>query len=205
MIIVTNTNTSALILPDPNGSVDMSGEALDIRDIKGVVDVPSGNEWGFFIFALFGVAIVVFISIWIIRRHLAKSSEKSVLIPPQPPHILAWNKLQSSLDLIHDADLFCTEVSLIIRVYLEGRFDLQAPDRTTEEFLFELQTSKYLDDSHKDLLGDFLSECDLVKFAKAEPPENELRRLHEAAGRLVGETQPRFEKTKNDLKEENSL
>ena len=205
MIIVTNTNTSALILPDPNGSVDMSGEALDIRDIKGVVDVPSGNEWLFFIFALFGVAIVVFISIWIIRRHLAKSSEKSVLIPPQPPHILAWNKLQSSLDLIHDADLFCTEVSLIIRVYLEGRFDLQAPDRTTEEFLFELQTSKYLDDSHKDLLGDFLSECDLVKFAKAEPPENELRRLHEAAGRLVSETQPRFEKTKNDLKEENSL
>tara|TARA_B100001173_G_scaffold95434_1_gene82590 strand:+ start:6428 stop:7036 length:609 start_codon:yes stop_codon:yes gene_type:complete len=202
---VTNTNTSALILPDPNGSVDMSGEALDIRDIKGVVDVPSGNEWLFFIFALFGVAIVVFISIWIIRRHLAKSSEKSVLIPPQPPHILAWNKLQSSLDLIHDADLFCTDVSLIIRVYLEGRFDLQAPDRTTEEFLFELQTSKYLDDSHKDLLGDFLSECDLVKFAKAEPPENELRRLHEAAGRLVGETQPRFEKTKNDLKEENSL
>jgi len=202
---VTNTNTSALILPDPNGSVDMSGEALDIRDIKGVVDVPSGNEWVFFIFALFGVAIVVFISIWIIRRHLAKSSEKSVLIPPQPPHILAWNKLQSSLDLIHDADLFCTEVSLIIRVYLEGRFDLQAPDRTTEEFLFELQTSKYLDDSHKDLLGDFLSECDLVKFAKAEPPENELRRLHEAAGRLVSETQPRFEKTKNDLKEENSL
>lgn len=202
---MTNTNTSALILPDPNGSVDMSGEALDIRDIKGVVDVPSGNEWLFFIFALFGVAIVVFISIWIIRRHLAKSSEKSVLIPPQPPHILAWNKLQSSLDLIHDADLFCTDVSLIIRVYLEGRFDLQAPDRTTEEFLFELQTSKYLDDSHKDLLGDFLSECDLVKFAKAEPPENELRRLHEAAGRLVGETQPRFEKTKNDLKEENSL
>ena len=202
---MTNTNTSALILPDPNGSVDMSGEALDIRDIKGVVDVPSGNEWLFFIFGLFGVAIVVFISIWIIRRHLAKSSEKSVLIPPQPPHILAWNKLQSSLDLIHDADLFCTDVSLIIRVYLEGRFDLQAPDRTTEEFLFELQTSKYLDDSHKDLLGDFLSECDLVKFAKAEPPENELRRLHEAAGRLVGETQPRFEKTKNDLKEENSL
>ena len=202
---MTNTNTSALILPDPNGSVDMSGEALDIRDIKGVVDVPSGNEWVFFIFALFGVAIVVFISIWIIRRHLAKSSEKSVLIPPQPPHILAWNKLQRSLDLIHDADLFCTDVSLIIRVYLEGRFDLQAPDRTTEEFLFELQTSKYLDDSHKDLLGDFLSECDLVKFAKAEPPENELRRLHEAAGRLVGETQPRFEKTKNVLKEENSL
>ena len=30
----------------------------------------------------------------------------------------------------------------------------------------------------------------MVKFARAEPPEQELRSLHEAASRLVGETQP---------------
>ena len=30
----------------------------------------------------------------------------------------------------------------------------------------------------------------MVKFAKAEPPEQELLNLHEAASRLVGETQP---------------
>ena len=36
----------------------------------------------------------------------------------------------------------------------------------------------------------------MVKFAKAEPPESELRRLYEAAGRLIGETQPRFDDAK---------
>ena len=82
--------------------------------------------------------------------------------------------------------------SLIVRVYLEGRFNLHAPDRTTEEFLFELQSSNRLVNDHKELLREFLGECDMVKFAKAEPPETELRRLHEAASRLVGETQPRL-------------
>ena len=62
--------------------------------------------------------------------------------------------------------------------------------------MFELQSSNYLVDAHKDLLVNFLGECDMVKFAKAEPPESELRRLYEAAGRLIGETQPRFDDAK---------
>jgi hypothetical protein len=39
-------------------------------------------------------------------------------------------------------------------------------------------------------LADFLSQCDLVKFAKYEPTEVELRKLHEAAVRMVNETEP---------------
>jgi len=193
---VTNTNTSALILPDPKDITTISEEAVDIRDIKGAVDVPVVNDWIMFLLILFAVSIVVFISVIIIRRYLAKRSKVSVPNVPSPPHILAWNKLQNALGLIHDANRFCTEVSLIIRVYLEERFELHAPDRTTEEFLFELQSSNYLVDAHKDLLVNFLGECDMVKFAKAEPPESELRRLYEAAGRLIGETQPRFDDAK---------
>jgi len=103
---------------------------------------------------------------------------------------VAWERLQRALGLIHEAEQFCMEVSKIIRVYLEERFNLHAPDRTTEEFLLELQSSQRLAGEHKQLLADFLGECDMVKFAKAEPPEQELRNLHEAASRLVGETQP---------------
>tara|TARA_B100000579_G_scaffold287752_1_gene238678 strand:- start:1220 stop:1828 length:609 start_codon:yes stop_codon:yes gene_type:complete len=199
---VTNTNTSALILSDPKDAPDLAEGAVDIRDIKGIVDIPAGNDWIIWFLALLLVSIVLFISTWLIRRHLANRTEKSAPIPPPPPHILAWNKLQNALGMIHDANRFCTEVSLIIRVYLEDRFELHAPDRTTEEFLFELQSSKHLLDSHKELMRNFLGECDMVKFAKAEPPENELRRLYEAAGLLIGETQPRFNDDKVDLEEE---
>jgi len=42
----------------------------------------------------------------------------------------------------------------------------------------------------KESLGNFLASCDLVKFAKYEPGENELRALHSSAERLVEETEP---------------
>ena len=133
---MTNTNTSALILPDPKDITAMSEEVVDIRDIKGAVDVPVVNDWIMFLLILFAVSIVVFISVIIIRRYLAKRSKVSVPNVPSPPHIIAWNKLQNALGLIHDANRFCTEVSSIIRVYLEERFDLKV--RTLTSFFFLL-------------------------------------------------------------------
>ena len=68
-----------------------------------------------------------------------------------------------------------------------------APERTTEEFLYELQATTLLTPEQKSSLGDFLTNCDLVKFAKYEPGEPELRDLHGSALRLVSETEPRPE------------
>jgi hypothetical protein len=80
-------------------------------------------------------------------------------------------------------------VSDTLRVYLEERFDCHAPDRTTEEFLFELQDAPWLTPDQKQSLGEFLENCDLVKFARFEPTESALRELHDAASRLIDETQ----------------
>ena len=77
-----------------------------------------------------------------------------------------------------------------IRWYLEERFDFHAPERTTEEFLYELQGTNLLTPDQKDSLGEFLKRCDLVKFAKYEPGEPELHDLHDSAMRLVEETEP---------------
>ena len=190
----TNTNSAALILPDPVDATNAAApvEIADIRGIKGAVDIPTGNEWVLWLLGALAIFVVVLVVAWFVRRHLAKRNVGLAPPPPPPPHVIAWRQLQDALGLIHEADKFCTEVSLIVRVYLEGRFNLHAPDRTTEEFLFELQSSNRLVNDHKELLREFLGECDMVKFAKAEPPETELRRLHEAASRLVGETQPRL-------------
>ncbi|MBO60810.1 MAG: hypothetical protein CMO63_02395 [Verrucomicrobiales bacterium] len=190
----TNTNSAALILPDPVDATNAAApaEIADIRGIKGAVDIPTGNEWVLWLLGALAIFVVVLVVAWFVRRHLAKRNVELAPPPPPPPHVIAWRQLQDALGLIHEAEQFCTEVSLIVRVYLEGRFNLHAPDRTTEEFLFELQSSNRLVNDHKELLREFLGECDMVKFAKAEPPETELRRLHEAASRLVGETQPRL-------------
>jgi len=194
MPTITNTNSAALVLPDPADATNAvaPAEIPDIRGLKDMVDIPTGNEWVLWLFVAAAVLVVAGVAAWFVRRRLAKRSDELAPPPPPPPHVVAWERLQRALGLIHEAEQFCTEVSQIIRVYLEERFNLQAPDRTTEEFLLELQFSKRLANEHKQLLADFLGECDMVKFAKAEPPEQELRNLHEAASRLVGETEPRL-------------
>ena len=187
-----STNSAALILPDPADVANAvaSEKIPDIRGLKDMVEIPTGNEWVWWLLGAGAVLVVAGIVAWFIRRHLAKCSAELAPPPPPPPHVVAWERLQRALELIHEAEWFCIEVSHIIRVYLEERFSLHAPDRTTEEFLLELQSSRRLAGEHKQLLANFLSECDMVKFARAELPEQELRGLHEAASRLVGETQP---------------
>ena len=55
-----------------------------------------------------------------------------------------------------------------------------------------MQGTDLLTPDQKQSLGDFLANCDLIKFAKYEPTEVELRALHAAALRLVNETEPSF-------------
>ena len=192
MPTTSSTNSPALVLPNPAAATNAAAtqEIPDIRGLKDVIDIPTGNEWVLWLFVAAAALVIAGVIAWFVRRSLAKRSEQLAPLPPSAPHVVAWERLQRALGLIHEAEQFCMEVSQIIRVYLEERFNLHAPDRTTEEFLLELQSSQRLAGEHKQLLADFLGECDMVKFAKAEPPELELRNLHEAASRLVGETQP---------------
>jgi len=111
-------------------------------------------------------------------------------VPVIPAHVRAKQKLQEALALLGQPREFCILVSDTIRWYLEERFDFHAPERTTEEFLYELRGTELLTRDQKESLGDFLNRCDLVKFAKYEPGEPELRDLHAAALRLIEETEP---------------
>jgi hypothetical protein len=111
------------------------------------------------------------------------------MVPPTPPHIRARQRLHAALAHIQDPRVFCGEVSDALRIYLEERFRFHAPERTTEEFLVELQNTNILTVQQKQTLADFLQSCDLVKFARHEPTEAALRELHDSALRLVEETQ----------------
>jgi len=110
--------------------------------------------------------------------------------PPVPAHLRARQRLLEALALIAQPKPFCILVSDTIRGYLEERFNFRAPERTTEEFLHELAGTDLLAREQKDSLADFLQRCDLVKFARYEPAEPELRDLHHSALRLIQETEP---------------
>jgi len=87
-----------------------------------------------------------------------------------------------------DMEAFYIEISSIIRRYLEDRFELRAPELTTEEFLAVAGNSGALSREHQRLLRDFLRQADLVKFAGRQANEEEIRESTEAAVRFLEET-----------------
>ena len=179
------TNSSALILPasPTNGA---SATVADIRDLKQPVVIPNGWAWLWWTLG----AIAVATAAWLLWKRWKQRRAQAALEPVIviPPEIRARMRLNEALALIGQPQPFCTAISDALRAYLEERFSLHAPDRTTEEFLTELQSSQRLNDEQKKALAGFLNQCDLVKFARYEPGEPELRDLHGAALRLVDET-----------------
>jgi hypothetical protein len=168
--------------------------ANDIRDIKPPLEISNGPTWLWW--ALGGLLLVtVLLLAW---RHFLKHVTKPSPLPPVPAHQRAKKKLAEALALIGQPKPFCILVSDTARAYLEERFQFRAPERTTEEFLHELRGTNLLLPDQKESLGDFLTSCDMVKFAKYEPTEAELRTLHSAAVRLVEETEPKETKTEGE-------
>ena len=59
---------------------------------------------------------------------------------------------------------------------------------TTEEFLNSIDREYKVDRAHMVLLKDFLSCCDMVKFAKYDARDNEVDNTFNSAMRFVNET-----------------
>lgn len=177
MIKVSPTNAVPnLASPGTNG----------LRDIRPPVEIPNGWVWlGWVAGGLLAAGLL-----YLLWRYLQKKRSAVLAVPPIPPHVLAKQRLEQALALLGQPREFCILVSDTVRWYLEGRFDFHAPERTTEEFLYELQSTNLLTPAQKLSLGQFLQRCDLVKFARYEPGEPELRDLHSSAVRLVEETEP---------------
>jgi hypothetical protein len=170
-----------------NSSLALANSATNgLRDIKPPLEIP--NPWLYVWWGL-GLLVLGTLLAWAIVRWLSKRKE-APLQPFVPAHVRAKQRLREALALIAKPREFCIAVSDAVRWYLEERFNFRAPERTTEEFLHELQSTDLLSSAQKESLGEFLKRCDLVKFARYEPREPELHELHEGALHLVEETEP---------------
>lgn len=156
----------------------------DIRDIKGFVPVPHWWLW----LTLLGLLLVLVLGyVWWRKRRRAAGVSAPATPPPSPIEI-ALAALQRLRDANLPVEEFYTELSGIVRRYLEDQLQLRAPERTTEEFLYELAQGTRLSDDHKNLLGAFLQEADLVKFARHRPGSADIARALAAAAKFVRES-----------------
>lgn len=119
--------------------------------------------------AIILLGIILFI-IYITKKKKQKEVEEVKI----PAHILALGELGEleSLKLIEAERVkdFYSELSDILRRYLENRYHFLALESTTDEILKDLKQYIYKSENIKDI-ETFLRDADLVKFAKALPEE----------------------------------
>ena len=162
----------------------------DIRDIKPPEPVPF--NWRPVVIVgggLLGVLALAAGLFWLLNR-----PRRARAVAPPPPDAVALAAL-ARLDALRlpeagRFDVFYVELSAIVRRYLEDRFAVHAPEMTTEEFLTAASRDSRLAAPQKRLLGDFLAEADLVKFARHVPTVAASAAAFEAARRFVNDTRP---------------
>ena len=163
-------------------------EKADIRDIKGPVGLYNLK----YIYIVLAIIAVIMLIVLIVRFLKKRTKPQEIIIPPRPAHEIAYEALRElmSRDYIRAGKVreYYFELSNILRHYIEDRFHLKAPEMTTEEFLAALKYSEVLNRDQKDVIREFLSHCDMVKFAKYLPDEKEVASSYDSAKKLIDGT-----------------
>jgi Domain of unknown function (DUF4381) len=173
------TAAAALLSMSIVAGVSAAPVAEDIRDIRGPKYLLPDWLWPVLIGGAMLLALGVY-GLWRWRR----SRAARVLLP----HEIALQRLEDIGALMQPtrAREFSIAVSDIVRLYIEQRFSVTATRRTTEEFLHDLlDSSDAALARHQGLLGEFLHQCDFVKFAALSLTQQNMESLRQSARAFV--------------------
>jgi hypothetical protein len=132
----------------------------------------SPSRWWIWTLLAAAGALLAFLFVRWRRRAASRPSPAATPVPPHTKALRALARLRVvARTTPAQIEAFYVEVSQVLRTYLEERFGLRAPERTTEEFLAEIEQGSVLATDQRLALQRFLSQCDLVKFAAQLPGE----------------------------------
>ncbi len=146
-------------------------ELSDIRDIKGLI-YPPYNYWipGITILVLGLIGAGTFLLFRFKRANSQKFNNTQELIDYYTEAINRLHTLEQR-DYISKEEFnsFHTELTSILRDYLEHHFGLRAKEQTTQEFIQEIVQTRKFTKAQRHELNRFLQLADLVKFATFQP------------------------------------
>ena len=145
------------------------------------------NPW-----LLFSLPVVIGLIAYNLRRWWLqrKPTTPKLTVPVGPPPHEAFLARLAALRANRShwvAYPFAIEVSEILRGYLEARYAFSVRFQTSREFLELAATNPCLNTAHRATLRDFLSRCDLLKFAQGVATEAELAALIDTAEQFISE------------------
>jgi len=150
-----------------------------IKDIKGPLSLPPNTRARIMLAVLVLLLVALGAAGLFYWRRISRNRiEPEIrLLPHETAFVELEKLLAENLIAQGKIKLFHLRISDILRRYIENRFGVRAPEQTTEEFLTAVSGirlhEKSILDNNRTLLADFLTHCDLVKFARHEPTTDE--------------------------------
>jgi len=167
-----------------------TAEVDDAETIRDIQREPASwmDQWPWAL----GAVLLLALLWWRLRRKkpepVAVFEPTAPVQPAIPPHQVALQKLtqleQKQLWKKGNVEPFYAELSLIVREYLEGRFQIPALESTTREILPLLKTAGFPDNLNG-VLREILHESDMTKYAQHPPPEQFHAKALDMARQLV--------------------
>ncbi|HNU77230.1 MAG: hypothetical protein WBK43_03055 [Prolixibacteraceae bacterium] len=176
-----------LLLPDRLDSIFTNDLVLKVltleidttrgpADIKMPYDAPlTLKEVIPYIMGIILAATLLFLILYSVRR---KKRNLPLFIKPEkpkePPHIIALRELdrikEEKLWQKDKVKAFYSEVTAVLRTYIENRFGIHAMEQTTGEIIASFNTrGDLIQEKTLGYLQQILPTADLVKFAKYQP------------------------------------
>jgi len=185
----------------------VESDTAALAPIKTIIEEPLKLQDVLPYLLLLGALVLIGLLLaWLLRR------KKQAEAPPapevqRPAHEIAREKL-SALRAgrsweAEDLKPFYSELTYIVREYLENRYHIPALESTTEETMAQLRQTG-LDEEWREQLRELLRTADLVKFAKSIPPLSKHEPALKRAEIFVEETREAPEEAGDEQEEENT-
>mgnify|MGYP004443120769 CR=1 FL=1 len=204
-----STNSLALRVIVPFDSIDV--DPTKFVDIKTVIE-PEFVFWDYIWWIISPIVLIILaVAVYYLYKYYIRRRGEEVIVKIEkklPPHVIAFAALdelsEKKLWQSGQDKLFQTELTNILRQYIEDRFYISALEKTTDEILDDLyELSEHQKSSLKNL-KQILQLADLTKFAKYKPLPDENQLSFMNAKMFVEQT--KFEeKVMNENSEENNL
>lgn len=184
--------TQALLLHVTAPQLDSTSTPKDIKDIH---ELPFSLAWWVRENALWiggaGAAALVVAALFLLVKRMRRRKPRVVAERTVPLH----ERVLAQLDALDKARLwqqgdhkaYQSQLTDLVRGYIEERYQVPALERTTDELIQELRVSA-MSEEHRSQLSNMLRLADMVKFAKALPSPAENEQMMVAAVRFVKST-----------------
>ncbi|MEJ7558291.1 MAG: BatD family protein [Pedobacter sp.] len=176
----TFTSNGAAVKTDP---ITLQVQAVKVDTTKAIYDIkqPLAVKYSFMdwlrdnsVKVLLGLLlIIILIGVWFYFKKRKKPEPVVIAVKPViPPDVQALNKLTALRDkkLLEQDEVkqYHSELTDIIREFLEKRYKIRAMEQTSDEIFSGIRHLE-ITEENKNRLRQMLMLADLVKFAKQKP------------------------------------